>query len=117
MPPSQAAISCASTTKDPSSRNIGNVVQVVSENFLQFVVKPAIAQLVEHLTVDCCRNQMVPGSIPGGRILIPLEWAFCDIIHYWIKCSTHRNRCTRTYESYALVRMLLESFVFVMTDR
>ena len=31
--------------------------------------KPAIAQLVEHLTVECCSNQMVPGSIPGGRIL------------------------------------------------
>ena len=28
---------------------------------------PAIAQLVEHLTVDHCSNQMVPGSIPGGR--------------------------------------------------
>jgi hypothetical protein len=31
--------------------------------------RPAIAQLVEHLTVECCSNQMVPGSIPGGRIL------------------------------------------------
>ena len=30
--------------------------------------KPAIAQLVEHLTVEPCSNQMVPGSIPGGRI-------------------------------------------------
>ena len=30
--------------------------------------KPAIAQLLEHLTVECCSNQMVPGSIPGGRI-------------------------------------------------
>jgi hypothetical protein len=29
--------------------------------------KPAIAQFVEHLTVDICSNQMVPGSIPGGR--------------------------------------------------
>ena len=29
---------------------------------------PAIAQLVEHLTVDLCSNQMVPGSIPGGRM-------------------------------------------------
>ena len=29
---------------------------------------PAIAQLVEHLTVECCSYQMVPGSIPGGRI-------------------------------------------------
>ena len=71
MPPSQAAFSCASTAEESSSRNIGNVVQVASESFLQFVVKPAIAQLVEHLTVDCCRNQMVPGSIPGGRILFP----------------------------------------------
>jgi hypothetical protein len=34
-------------------------------------VKPAIAQLVEHLTVECCSNQMVPGSIPGGRIFCP----------------------------------------------
>ena len=30
-------------------------------------VMPAIAQLVEHLTVECCSNQMVPCSIPGGR--------------------------------------------------
>ena len=29
---------------------------------------PAIAQLVEHLAVECCSHQMVPGSIPGGRI-------------------------------------------------
>ena len=32
------------------------------------MAQPAIAQLVEHLTVERCRNQMVPGSIPGGRI-------------------------------------------------
>ena len=31
-------------------------------------VIPAIAQLVEHLTVDFSSDQMVPGSIPGGRI-------------------------------------------------
>ena len=31
---------------------------------------PAIAQLVEHLTVDHCSNQMVPGSIPGGRTFV-----------------------------------------------
>ena len=29
----------------------------------------AIAQLVEHLTVGFCGNQMVPGSIPGGQIM------------------------------------------------
>ena len=28
---------------------------------------PAIAQLVEHLIVHHYSNQMVPGSIPGGR--------------------------------------------------
>ena len=31
---------------------------------------PAIAQLVEHLTVDACSNRMVPGSIPGGRMRV-----------------------------------------------
>ena len=31
-------------------------------------LQPAIAQLVEHLTVERCSYQMVPGSIPGGRI-------------------------------------------------
>ena len=31
---------------------------------------PVIAQLVEHLTVDLRRHQMVPGSIPGDRILL-----------------------------------------------
>ena len=30
----------------------------------------AIAQLVEHLTVECCSNQTVRGSMPGGRIFI-----------------------------------------------
>ena len=39
-------------------------------NALALDSKPAIAQLVEHLTVECCSNQMVPGSIPGGRILL-----------------------------------------------
>ena len=38
------------------------------------VVQPAIAQLVEHLTVECCSNQMVPGSIPGGRIYRTLSY-------------------------------------------
>ena len=32
--------------------------------------QPAIAQLAEHLTVEDCSDQMVPGSIPGGRIVI-----------------------------------------------
>ena len=36
---------------------------------LQGLSTPAIAQLLEHLTVDQCSDQMVPGSIPGGRTL------------------------------------------------
>ena len=36
--------------------------------------KPAIAQLVEHLTVELCSYQMVPGSIPGGRICTDLSF-------------------------------------------
>ena len=43
---------------------------VLSYWFSVFAV-PAIAQLVEHLTVESHRNQMVPGSIPGGRM-------YCD---------------------------------------
>ena len=31
---------------------------------------PAIAQLVEHLTVEWCRHQVVPGSIPGRRTFL-----------------------------------------------
>ncbi len=47
-------------------------------------VKPAIAQLVEHLTVERCSYQMVPGSIPGGRILIgcgaaPLDFCLTGV--------------------------------------
>ena len=38
--------------------------------------KPAIAQLAEHLTVDSCSYQMVPGSIPGGRTLTSTCVAF-----------------------------------------
>ena len=46
-------------------------------------LRPAIAQLVEHLTVVCSSNQMVPGSIPGGRSFL-FKWAqitFTDMLH------------------------------------
>ena len=33
-----------------------------------FEDKPATVQLVQHLAIDSRNNQMVPGSIPGGRI-------------------------------------------------
>ena len=36
--------------------------------------RPVIAQLVEHLTVESCRHQMVPGSIPGDRIVFEVAF-------------------------------------------
>ena len=33
-----------------------------------YLSSPAIARLVEHQIVDLCSNQMVPGSIPGGKV-------------------------------------------------
>ena len=44
------------------------------------VLTPAIAQLAEHLTVDACSNQMVPGSIPGGRIHCGTRFAGCTAL-------------------------------------
>ena len=43
-------------------------VSCISIGGAQEPFKPAVAQLVEHLTVDVCSYQMVPGSTPGGRI-------------------------------------------------
>ena len=48
---------------------------------------PAIAQLVEHLTVDRCSHQMVPGSIPGG-------WTFARNAVYCL--STQETARMRT---------------------
>ena len=47
---------------------------MVCENFMKCSRKThpgrsAVAPLVEHLTVEFCSYQMVPGSIPAGRIL------------------------------------------------
>ena len=47
---------------------------------------PAIAQLVEHLTVDRCSNQMVPGSIPGGRICYFI-CQLCRVLRTWATWS------------------------------
>ena len=47
-----------------------NTAAWVQEASSDVCAPPAIAQLVEHLTVECCSNQMVPGSIPGGRIFV-----------------------------------------------
>jgi hypothetical protein len=34
-----------------------------------YLGEPAIIEFVEHLTVECCSYQEVPGSILGGQIL------------------------------------------------
>ena len=69
-------------------------------------IQPAIAQLVEHLGVVCSSNQMVPGSIPGGRILHnqfnwnnPITQMFILYQNVWCRCNfcselhshAHRN--------------------------
>ena len=51
-----------------------------SKSSTDIQVKPAIAQLVEHLTVDACRNQMVPGSIPGGRMALACRLAAGKVV-------------------------------------
>ena len=48
---------------------------------------PAIAQLAEHLTVDLCSNQMVPGSIPGGRIAVPRRQEVLEARLHWARCA------------------------------
>ena len=39
----------------------------LERSWIQHTLIPAIAQLVEHLTVEHRSDQMVPASIPGGR--------------------------------------------------
>ena len=50
-------------------------------------VKPAIAQLVEHLTVELAEIRWSPGSIPGGRICLTpyLDQKLADVL----QCSQH----------------------------
>ena len=47
---------------------------------------PVIAQLVEHLTVALCSDQMVPGSIPGDRMLYTMR-RLCKKWNYERKVS------------------------------
>ena len=61
-----------SAVQFPSAHRLCNaaayrVLMRNSRSSTDIEVKPAIAQLVEHLTVDVCRKQVVPGLIPGGR--------------------------------------------------
>ena len=69
---------------------------------LYVALKPAIAQLVEHLTVECCSNQMVPGSIPGGRKFRIQVLKLTAYIHMCMqsvaqpKLQAHTQACTHT---------------------
>ena len=47
-----------------------NVCNLDVQDLFTLRAPPAIAQLAEHLTVDCSSYQMVPGSIPGRRTLL-----------------------------------------------
>ena len=65
------------------------VSNVAVKNAVYILYQPAIAQLVEHLTVERGSNQMVPGSIPGGRR------SSCGDSHYIVFggmniCASHR---------------------------
>ena len=68
---SSPAVPRPSPTSTPTLLAPPSLLQraIVQEPLAIIANKPAIAQLVEHLTVECCSNQMVPGSIPGGRII------------------------------------------------
>jgi hypothetical protein len=50
--------------------------------------RPAIVQLVKHLTVECCSNQMVPGSIPGGRIWACARASPTRASWQWLHCES-----------------------------
>ena len=60
---------------------------MLSNKFALLLDKPVIAQLVEHLTVDLCRYQMVPGSIPGDRISRDMNIGF-SVVYFGGGCST-----------------------------
>jgi hypothetical protein len=56
---------------------------------------PALARSAERLTVDCCANQTVPGSIPGGRTLLP-PLAMQDSTPTCSSTHTHTHTQTHT---------------------
>ena len=60
-----------SRVRELAPKKIGRAFRVLVMHlyceFAKDLARPAIAQVVKHLTVDHCSNQMVPGSIPGGR--------------------------------------------------
>jgi hypothetical protein len=61
--------------------------------------KPAIAQLVEHLTVESCSNQMVPGSIPGGRIFL----VSCELCYAMLCCDLYYAMLCRAMSCWAMI--------------
>ena len=43
-----------------------------AEEHADLIADNKIAELAEHLTIELCRHQMVPGSIPGDRRFLEL---------------------------------------------
>ena len=71
---------------------------MMQEVSIFLITIPAIAQLGEHLTVDICSNQMVPGSIPGGRI------------SFWSKNMRSPNLYQKLHASLQLYINFIDSF-------
>ena len=55
-----------------------------------WIPTPAIAQLVEHQTVDRCSHQMVPGSMPGGRTFAQVQGGEYGT-HFYVSHATERK--------------------------
>ena len=67
-------VPCLQPTETPEMSAPSSQAWKISCHVALGAGKPAIAQLVEHLTVELCSYQMVPGSIPGGRICTDLSF-------------------------------------------
>ena len=67
--------------------------------------KPAIAQLVEHLTVELCSYQVIPGSIPVGRIFS------CDDLIQLLRTTHDRSTMPDTKTSAFFSKLLEETWM------
>ena len=74
---------------------------------------PAIAQLAEHLTVDSGSDQMVPGSIPGGRTFLALRLYAArgaSLSCGWVRLEG-RERESKHCHSGELISIMLTAYI------
>ena len=77
---------------------------------------PAIAQLAEHLTVDSGSDQMVPGSIPGGRTFLALRLYAArgaSLSCGWVRLGggRERERESKHCHSGELISIMLTAYI------